>query len=39
VAIDSVWARGRKQVEGGRHIQREAINRRFLKAMGELLAG
>ncbi|OCJ12995.1 formimidoylglutamate deiminase [Rhizobium sp. AC44/96] len=39
VAVDSVWARGRKQVEGGKHIQREAINRRFLKAMGELLAG
>jgi formimidoylglutamate deiminase len=38
VAIDSVWALGAKQVEGGRHIGREAINRRFLKAMGELLA-
>ncbi|WP_160003326.1 formimidoylglutamate deiminase [Rhizobium sp. 18055] len=38
VGIDSVWALGAKQVEGGRHIGREAINRRFLKAMGELLA-
>lgn len=38
VAVDSVWALGRKQVEGGRHVAREAINRRFLKAMGELLS-
>jgi formiminoglutamate deiminase len=38
VAVDSVWALGRKQVAGGRHVQREAINRRFLKAMSELLA-
>lgn len=38
VAIDSVWALGRKQVTGGRHVARDAINRRFLKAMGELLA-
>lgn len=38
VGIDCVWALGRKQVEGGRHLGREAINRRFLKTMGELLA-
>jgi formiminoglutamate deiminase len=38
VAVDCVWALGRKQVEGGRHMRREAINRRFLAAMGELLA-
>ncbi|QFY62842.1 formimidoylglutamate deiminase (plasmid) [Rhizobium grahamii] len=38
VAVDSVWALGRKQVAGGRHVKREAINRRFLKAMSELLA-
>ncbi|KRB59406.1 N-formimino-L-glutamate deiminase [Rhizobium sp. Root708] len=38
VAVDSVWTLGRKQVAGGRHVQREAINRRFLQAMGELLA-
>jgi formiminoglutamate deiminase len=38
VGIDSVWALGRKQVEGGRHVSRDVINRRFLKAMGELLA-
>ncbi|ARQ61043.1 UNVERIFIED_ORG: formiminoglutamate deiminase [Rhizobium etli] len=39
VSVDCVWARGRKQVEGGRHRKREAIDRRFLAAMGELLAG
>ncbi|WP_454849473.1 formimidoylglutamate deiminase [Rhizobium binxianense] len=38
VAVDCVWALGRRQVEGGRHVQRQAINRRFLAAMGELLA-
>ncbi|OWV99943.1 formimidoylglutamate deiminase [Rhizobium sp. R693] len=38
VAVDSVWALGRKQVSGGRHVARDQINRRFLKAMGELLA-
>ncbi|MBB2672857.1 UNVERIFIED_ORG: formiminoglutamate deiminase [Rhizobium esperanzae] len=38
-SVDCVWARGRKQVEGGRHRKREAIDRRFLAAMGELLAG
>jgi formimidoylglutamate deiminase len=38
VCVDSVWALGRKQVEGGRHVGRDAINRRFLRAMGELLA-
>ncbi|MBY4612364.1 formimidoylglutamate deiminase [Rhizobium redzepovicii] len=39
ISIDCVWARGRKQVAGGRHVGREAIDRRFLAAMGELLAG
>ncbi len=38
VCVGSVWALGRKQVEGGRHVGRDAINRRFLRAMGELLA-
>ncbi|MBB4576447.1 formimidoylglutamate deiminase [Rhizobium lentis] len=38
VSVDCVWARGRKQVEGGRHFKRDAIDRRFLAAMGELLA-
>ncbi|NLS03887.1 formimidoylglutamate deiminase [Rhizobium sp. P32RR-XVIII] len=38
VAVDCVWAHGRKQVEAGRHRQRDTINRRFLAAMRELLA-
>ncbi|WP_200950944.1 formimidoylglutamate deiminase [Rhizobium sp. Root1220] len=38
VGVDSVWALGRKQVKGGRHVGRDEINGRFLKAMGELLA-
>ncbi|MBP2448835.1 formimidoylglutamate deiminase [Rhizobium leguminosarum] len=38
ISIDCVWARGRKQVEGGRHLKRDAIDRRFLAAMDELLA-
>ncbi|WFU91774.1 formimidoylglutamate deiminase (plasmid) [Rhizobium sp. CC1099] len=38
VAVDCLWALGRKQVEAGRHRQREAISRRFLAAMRELLA-
>ncbi|WHO76211.1 formimidoylglutamate deiminase [Rhizobium sp. BT03] len=38
ISVDCVWARGRKQVEGGRHLKRDAIDRRFLAAMGELLA-
>ncbi|MBX5136860.1 formimidoylglutamate deiminase [Rhizobium lentis] len=38
VSVDCVWARGFKQVEGGRHRERDAIDRRFLAAMGELLA-
>jgi formiminoglutamate deiminase len=38
VAVDCLWALGRKQVEAGRHRQREAISRRFLAAMGEMLA-
>jgi hypothetical protein len=27
--IDSVWARGRKVVVGGRHVARETFERRF----------
>ncbi len=38
VAVDSVWALGRKQVENGRHLRRERIDRRFIAAMSELLA-
>jgi formiminoglutamate deiminase len=39
VAVDCVWALGRKQVERGRHVKREAIARHFSAAMQELLAG
>ncbi|WP_064695572.1 formimidoylglutamate deiminase [Rhizobium aegyptiacum] len=38
ISVDCVWARGRKQVAGGRHVGRDAIDRRFLAAMRELLA-
>ena len=38
VAVDSVWALGRKQVENGRHLRRDLIDRRFIAAMKELLA-
>jgi formiminoglutamate deiminase len=37
VAVDSVWARGHKQVEGGRHNRRETISARFRAAMTELI--
>lgn len=37
VAVDCVWALGRKQVEGGRHVRRDAIGRRFRTVMRELL--
>lgn len=39
VAVDCVWALGRKQVMGGRHTKRDVINKRFLAAMGGLIAG
>ncbi|MFS8045190.1 formimidoylglutamate deiminase [Rhizobium sp. BR 314] len=35
--VDGVWALGKKQVEGGRHIRREAISARFRQAMAELI--
>jgi len=38
VAVDSVWALGRKQVQNGRHLRRDLIDRRFVAAMNELLA-
>ncbi|MBB3462710.1 formimidoylglutamate deiminase [Rhizobium sp. BK377] len=38
VAVDSVWALGRKQVENGRHLRRDLIDRRFTATMTELLA-
>lgn len=37
ITVDTVWAGGRKQVEGGRHLQREAITRRFRTVMADLL--
>ncbi|RWX75000.1 formimidoylglutamate deiminase [Neorhizobium lilium] len=37
-SVDSVWVAGRKLVESGRHIRRDAVAHRFRKAMGELLA-
>ncbi|MCL6707619.1 formimidoylglutamate deiminase [Pseudomonas sp. R2.Fl] len=35
--VDATWVGGRKRVEGGRHVGREAIGKRFNKAMAELL--
>ena len=37
-AVDCVWAGGRKLVEGGRHVQRDAIRRNYRDAMRELCA-
>ncbi len=37
--VESVWVAGVKRVEGGRHVNREAIHKRFLAAMQELLNG
>jgi len=37
-AVDCVWVYGRKLVEGGRHIHREAIAKRFCATMMELAA-
>ena len=34
--VDCVWVNGRKQVEGGRHVAREALGRRFTAAMRAL---
>lgn len=39
VAVDTVWARGRRQVVGGRHVARGAIRKRFIGAMQALMAG
>ncbi|AJY44499.1 formimidoylglutamate deiminase [Martelella endophytica] len=38
VKPDCVWANGVKQVEGGRHMKRAAIEARFRKAMTALMA-
>lgn len=37
VRVESLWAGGRRQVSGGRHVKREAITRRFLSAMQALM--
>lgn len=37
VSVEAVWARGRKQVAGGRHIRRDAVEARFRKTMADLL--
>ncbi|MGX5722041.1 formimidoylglutamate deiminase [Shinella zoogloeoides] len=34
--VDCVWVNGRKQVEGGRHVAREAVGRRFTATMRTL---
>lgn len=39
VAVDCVWARGRKQVEGGRHVRREALTDAFHHVMHRLVTG
>ncbi len=39
VAVDTVWARGKRQVVGGRHVARGAIRERFIGAMQALMAG
>lgn len=36
--IDSVWRTGRRVVEGGRHVQRDALERDFVRAMSRLRA-
>jgi formiminoglutamate deiminase len=37
VSVEAVWARGRKQVAGGRHVRRDAVEARFRKTMADLL--
>jgi formimidoylglutamate deiminase len=37
--VDKVWVRGKKLVEGGRHVRGNAIAKRFRKVMMELTAG
>jgi formiminoglutamate deiminase len=36
--VDCVWLRGRKWVEGGRHLAREAVIARYRKSISRLLA-
>lgn len=37
VSVDTVWARGRKRVEDGRHVDRDRISAAFAATMKELL--
>ncbi|MGG2473726.1 formimidoylglutamate deiminase, partial [Rhizobium sp. BR5] len=37
VRVDSVWVRGKKQVQAGRHVHRREISDRFNEVMAELL--
>ncbi|MCW5721214.1 MAG: formimidoylglutamate deiminase [Devosia sp.] len=37
-AVGDVWARGRKQVVGGRHVRRTAVRQRFERTMVRLLS-
>ncbi|QUT06813.1 formimidoylglutamate deiminase [Sphingobium phenoxybenzoativorans] len=37
-AIDGVWRRGNRLVEGGRHVARDSIASRYRRALGVLLA-
>lgn len=37
-AVDCVWVGGRKRVEGGRHLQREAVAQRYRAALRALCA-
>jgi formiminoglutamate deiminase len=37
-AIDTVWRRGKKLVEGGRHVARERIAARYRRTLADLLA-
>jgi len=39
IAVDSVWARGRRQVQGGRHVHRDALASAFNGVMERLTAG
>ncbi len=38
VRVDNVWVGGVQRVEGGRHRDRDALNRRFVWAMEEMLS-
>lgn len=37
LTVDAVWVGGEKRVEGGRHVARETIGKRFREAMAKLL--